>query len=168
VRSNFVPQHAAGGAAPEIMRSLCLNGTRGRLQCSANGAEGLARLLKSKGLLRTVKKNKTPRTAGDSPAARLLANYRRRLLDLLGRAEVAAPREPAELRLAVATLVEALNDDLLRLYRLAESGTLTRSDQMIVMPALERLRDTLRHRGSRLHAMSDTLHKAIAGLPASG
>ena len=118
--------------------------------------------------MRTVTKNKKPGASIDSPAARLLASYRRRLLDLLGRAEADAPREPAELRLSVATLVEALNDDLLRLYRLAETGTLTRSDQLIVMPALERLRDTLRHRGSRLHAMSDTLHKAIAGLPASG
>ena len=122
----------------------------------------------SRGPLLTVTKNKKPGTSTDSPAARLLASYRRRLLDLLGRAEADAPREPAELRLSVATLVEALNDDLLRLYRLAETGTLTRSDQLIVMPALERLRDTLRHRGSRLHAMSDTLHKAIAGLPASG
>ena len=113
-------------------------------------------------------KNKKPRTRGDSATARLLAGYRRRLLDLLGRAEAAAPQEPAELRLAVAALVEALNGDLLRLYRLAESGTLTRSDQLIGVPALEKLRDTLRHRGSRLHAMSDTLHKAIAGLPATG
>jgi len=117
---------------------------------------------------RFVKKNKTLPTASGSTAALLLAGYRRRLIELLGRAEAAAPREPAELRLAVATLVEALNEDLLRLYRLAESGALSRGDQLIVMPALERLRDTLRHRGSRLHAMSDTLHKAIAGLPASG
>jgi hypothetical protein len=115
-----------------------------------------------------VTKKKTPRAAGDSPAVRLLASYRRRLIELLARAEQAAPREPAELRLAVAALVEALNNDLLRLYRLAETGTLTRADQMVVMPALERLRDTLRHRGSRLHAMSDTLHKAIAGLAAAG
>ena len=113
-------------------------------------------------------KNTTPRTADGSTAARLLATYRQRLLDLLGRAEEAAPGEPAELRLAVAALVEQLNDDLLRLYRLAENGTLTRSDQTIAVPALERLRDTLRHRGARLHAMSDTLHKAISGLPASG
>jgi hypothetical protein len=112
-----------------------------------------------------VTKNKTPGTTDGSAAARLLASYRRRLVELLGRAELAAPREPADLRLAVATLVEQLNDDLLGLYRLAEDGTLTRNDQLIAMPALERLRDTLRHRGSRLHAMSDTLHKAIAGLP---
>jgi hypothetical protein len=127
-----------------------------------------ARIRISRGSLRTVTKNKKPRSSGDSAAARLLGSYRARLLDLLQRAEADAPREPTELRLGVATLVEALNDDLLRLYRLAESGTLTRSDQTVVMPALERLRDTLRHRGSRLHAMSDTLHKAIAGLPASG
>jgi hypothetical protein len=118
---------------------------------------------------RTVtKKKKKPGTADDGSAARLLTSYRRRLLELLGRAESAAPGEPAELRLAVATLVEALNDDLLRLYRLAESGALARSDQTVVMPALERLRDTLRHRGSRSHAMSDTLHKALSGLPVSG
>jgi len=127
-----------------------------------------ARFREFEGLVQTVTKNKTSRATTDSPAARLLVSYRRRLNDLLGRAEEAAPREPAELRLAVATLVETLNDDLLRLYRLAESGTMTRGDQMIVVPALERLRDTLRHRGSRLHAMSDTLHKAIAGLPAAG
>ncbi|HUO80570.1 MAG TPA: hypothetical protein VMU00_10555 [Steroidobacteraceae bacterium] len=113
-------------------------------------------------------KNKTSRAHPDSPATRLLSGYRQRLLDLLGQAEAAAPREPAELRLATAELVELLNRDLLRLYRLAESGTLTNSDQTIAMPALERLRDTLRHRGSRLHAMSDTLHKALAGLPATG
>ena len=112
--------------------------------------------------------NKKTRPGGNSPAAQLLTSYRQRLLDLLNRAEADAPHEPADLRLSVATLVEALNIDLLRLYRLAETGALTRSDQMIVMPALERLRDTLRHRGSRLQAMSDTLHKAISGLPASG
>jgi hypothetical protein len=125
------------------------------------------KLLHSRDPFSFVKKSKTPPTATGSTAVRLLAGYRRQLVELLGRAETAAPREPAELRLAVATLVEALNDDLLRLYRLAESGSLLRSDQLIVMPALERLRDTLRHRGSRVHAMSDTLHKAIAGLPAS-
>jgi len=79
---------------------------------------------------------------------------------------VSAPREPAELKLAVAALVEGLNRDLLRLYRLAESGALTREDQLIAMPALERLRDALRHRGARLAPISDTLHKAIATLPA--
>jgi hypothetical protein len=123
---------------------------------------------KNKACRSVVTKKKTPRTIDGSAAARLLATYRQRLLELLDRAEASAPREPAELRLAVATLVEHLNDDLLRLYRLAEAGTLTRSDQLVVMPALERLRDTLRHRGSRLHAMSDTLHKAISGLRVAG
>ena len=117
---------------------------------------------------RFVKNDKTPPTPRGTTATRLLAGYRRQLVELLGRAESAAPREPAELRLAVATLVEVLNADLMRLYRLAEGGTLTRGDQTVVVPALERLRDTLRQRGSRLHAMSDTLHKAIAGLPANG
>ncbi len=113
-------------------------------------------------------KKKTPRNTDASAATRLLTGYRRRLAELLDRAETAAPREPAELRLAVASLVDELNDDLLRLYRLAEGGTMTRGDQLVVVPALERLRDTLRHRGSRVHAMSDTLHKAISGLPAHG
>jgi hypothetical protein len=134
----------------------------------ARATHGWVRGVGIEGRHRTVTKITTPRTADGSAAARLLASYRRRLLELLGRAELAAPREPAELRLAVATLVEQLNDDLLRLYRVAESGALTRADQMVVMPTLERLRDTLRHRGARLRPMSDTLHKAIAGLPASG
>ena len=134
----------------------------------SRGADGSVPSLSTSRIpFRFVKKNKTPQTAS-GPAARLLASYRQRLGELLDRAATAAPSEPAELRLAVAAVVEAINDDLLRLYRLAESGALTRSDQLIVMPALERLRDTLRHRGSRVHAMSDTLHKAIAGLPASG
>ena len=150
------------------MRRHRLNATRGRLQCVAHGIEGpVPGSLISRDTISFVKKSKAPPIAGDSAVARLLAGYRRQLVELLDRAVIAAPREPAELRLAVATLVEALNDDLLRLYRLAESGSLLRSDQLIVMPALERLRDTLRHRGSRVHAMSDTLHKAIAGLPAS-
>ena len=110
----------------------------------------------------------TPPTPDDSAATRLLAAYRQRLLELLRHAELAAPREPAELRLAVGTLVEELNGDLLRLYRLAESGALLRSDQTIVVPTLERLRDTLRQRGARLQRMSDTLHKAVCVLPASG
>ncbi len=113
-----------------------------------------------------MKKKKTPRTPSDTAAARLLADYRRRLAELLARAEASAPREPADLRLAVAALVESLNADLLRLYRLAETGTLSRTDQLIVMPALERLRDALRHRGARLAPLGDTLHKAIAVLPA--
>ena len=73
-----------------------------------------------------VTRNKTLRTAEGSAAARLLASYRRRLQELLGRAELASPAEPAELRLAVGELVEDLNADLLRLYRLAESGALPR------------------------------------------
>ncbi|MBS0376308.1 MAG: hypothetical protein JSR73_17145 [Proteobacteria bacterium] len=110
-------------------------------------------------------KKKTSRSTRRTTTTRLLADYRQRLAELLSRAEVAAPREPAELKLAVAALVEDLNRDLLRLYRLAEGGTLTREDQLIAMPALERLRDALRHRGARVAPISDTLHKAIATLP---
>lgn len=111
-------------------------------------------------------KTKKNRAATDPPTARLLAEYRSRLAELLTHAELAAPREPAELRLAVTTLVERLNDDLLRLYRLAEGGALGRADQLVAIPALERLRDTLRQRGARPHPMSDTLHKAVAVLAA--
>lgn len=125
------------------------------------------RLLAQRVARRHVTKNKTPRTTESSAAVRLLTSYRRRLVELLERAELAAPGEPAELRLAVATLVEHLNGDLLRLYQLAETGALTRGDQTIVVPALERLRDTLRHRSARPHPMSDTLHKAICVLPAT-
>jgi hypothetical protein len=113
-----------------------------------------------------VKQKKSTRSTRRTSTTRLLRDYRHHLAELLSQAEVVAPREPAELRLAVAALVEGLNRDLLRLYRLAEGGTLTREDQLIAMPALERLRDALRHRGARLAPISDTLHKAIATLPA--
>ena len=98
------------------------------------------------------------------PAA-LLAQYRRRLVDLLDIAETSAPAEPAALRAAVDLLVENLNADLLNLYRAVEHGALTPRDAAILLPAFERLRNVLRHRGVRLCSMRDTLHKAVTGMP---
>ena len=38
----------------------------------------------------------------------------------------------------------------------------------VVLPALERLRDTLRQRGTRVRPVRDTLGKAVAGLASAG
>ena len=98
------------------------------------------------------------------PAA-LLAQYRTRLVELIGTAEASAPSEPASLRAAVDLLVENLNADLLRLYRAVEHGALKPRDAAILLPAFERLRNVLRHRDVRLCSMRDTLHKAVTGMP---
>lgn len=111
----------------------------------------------------TSKKN-SKRDRGATLAARLLSAYRLRLTMLLEAAESTAPLESGELKLAVGRLVEDLNADLLRLYRLAEDGALSSIERRVAMPTLERLRDTLRHRGARVRPMRDTLHKAINGL----
>ena len=100
------------------------------------------------------------------PAAILLIRYRTRLNALLAAAETAAPEEPGELRAAVDQLVEDLNADLLALYRAAERGILKAREAAILVPAVERLRNVLRHRDVRLCSMRDTLHKAVSGLAA--
>ncbi len=101
-------------------------------------------------------------------ATRLLTSYRQRLAHLLERASAAGAAKAPDLRLEIAALVEGLNDDLLALYRLAESGTLLAVDLTVVLPALERLRDTLRQRGTRVRPVRDTLGKAVAGLASAG
>jgi hypothetical protein len=95
----------------------------------------------------------------------LLTGYRTRLAALVAAAEAAAPAEPGELRAAVDQLVEELNADLLTLYRAAERGALKARDATILVPALERLRNVLRHRDVRLCSMRDTLHKAVMAVP---
>ena len=104
-------------------------------------------------------------TPNNNPAAvRLLPLYRRRLIELLRAAEEAAPIEPAALCVAIGKVVADLNADLLGLYRRSEGGFLRRSDQGIVMPALERLRDVLRRHSMQIRPIRDTLRKAISGL----
>jgi hypothetical protein len=95
----------------------------------------------------------------------LLTGYRDQLARLLASAEAAAPHEPPVLRAAVDSLVEALNADLLRLYRDTEARRRKSKEAAIVVPALERLRNILRHRDVRVRPMRDTLHKAVIGLP---
>ena len=100
-----------------------------------------------------------------TPAALALRSYRERLSQMLTWAENANPSEAGALRLAVARLVEELSRDLLHLYRKLEARELTGTDQTVVMPALERLRDVLRHWRMRARPLRDTLHKAIAAFP---
>ena len=100
-----------------------------------------------------------------TPAALALRSYRERLSQMLTWAETADPAEAGALRLAVARLVEELSRDLLHLYRKLEARELTSTDQTVVMPALERLRDVLRHWRMRSRPLRDTLHKAIAAFP---
>ena len=106
-----------------------------------------------------------PSGAEGARATALLARYRARLAELLAAAESAAPSEPGELRAAVDHLVEALNADLLGLYRDAERGTLAAREAAILLPALEKLRNVLRHRDVRLRTIRDTLHKAVSAMP---
>jgi hypothetical protein len=100
-----------------------------------------------------------------TPAALALRSYRDRLSQMLTWAESANPADAGALRLAVARLVEELSRDLLDLYRKLEDRELTGTDQTVVMPALERLRDVLRHWRMRARPLRDTLHKAIAAFP---
>jgi len=100
-----------------------------------------------------------------TPAALALRSYRERLSEMLAWAESANPAEAGALRFAVARLVEELSSDLLHFYRKLEARELTGTDQTVVLPALERLRDVLRHWRMRSRPLRDTLHKAIATCP---
>jgi hypothetical protein len=100
-----------------------------------------------------------------TPAARTLAIYRSRLAELLTRAETAAQNGDAEIHFTVSTLVDGLSGDLMRLYDEAQRGVLTQSDRAIVLPALEFMREILRHAWSRPRALRDTLNKALAAVP---
>gem|GEM_PF-6820194 len=108
---------------------------------------------------------KTPAGAPDAaPATALLARYRARLVALVDSAQAVAPTEPGELRSAVDRLVEELSADLLACYRAAERGELPAGEAAILLPALERLRNVLRHRDTRLRSIRDTLHKAVSAM----
>jgi hypothetical protein len=96
-----------------------------------------------------------------TPAARALANYRTRLAEILRLTDTATPAQFRALNLAVAHLVDELSHELLLLYQQREHHALTDTDRAIVMPALERVRDVLRHRQRRSRPLHDTLHKAI-------
>jgi hypothetical protein len=112
----------------------------------------------------TSKKSSTPATDAVQPA-HLLARYRERLARLLETATAAAPGEPPLLRVAVESLLEDLNSDLLALYRGSEARRLKPKEMAIVVPALEKLRNVLRQRDARVRSMRDTLHKAVTVLP---
>jgi hypothetical protein len=100
-----------------------------------------------------------------TPAARTLAIYRSRLAELLTRAETAAQNGDAEIHFTVSTLVDRLSGDLMRLYDESQRGVLTQSDRATVLPALELMREILRHAWSRPRALRDTLNKALAAVP---
>jgi len=96
-----------------------------------------------------------------TPAARALASYRARLAVLLTSIERATAPEVRTLDHAVAKLVDELSVDLLRLYQKQEHHLLIETDRAVVIPALERLRDVLRHRHRRSRPFGDTVKKAI-------
>jgi hypothetical protein len=107
----------------------------------------------------------TSSSAEATPAARTLAIYRSRLAELLARAETAAQNGDTEIHFTVSTLVDRLSGDLMRLYDESQRGVLTQSDRATVLPALELMREILRHAWSRPRALRDTLNKALAAVP---
>ena len=98
-----------------------------------------------------------PQTTG----SRVLRQHRDCLQALLKRAVGAGGGDSAQVKREVSALVDQLADDLVRLYSLSERGVLSRSDHLIVLPALERLRNSLRFWQHRRRALRDTLHRAI-------
>ena len=96
-----------------------------------------------------------------TPAARVLLRHRDQLEALLRQAEVAEAADSTSLKRQVSNLVDELAEDLIRLYALAERGTLCKSDHLVVLPALERLRNALRFWQHRRRPLRDTLHRAI-------
>jgi hypothetical protein len=107
----------------------------------------------------------TSNSAEATSAARTLATYRSRLAELLARAETDAQNDDAEIHFTVSTLVDRLSSDLMRLYDESQRGLLTQSDLATVLPALEFMREVLRHAWSRPRALRDTLYKALAAVP---
>jgi hypothetical protein len=111
--------------------------------------------------------DQSPTAIEATPAARSLAIYRARLAVLLARADVAAQNGEAEIHFTVSTLVDRLSGDLMRLYDDSQRGALSPSDRATVLPALEFMREVLRHAWSRPRALRDTLQKALAVIPGS-
>jgi hypothetical protein len=114
-----------------------------------------------------VTASKTTGPIEATSAARSLVIYRTRLADLLARAEIVAQDESSEIHLAVSALVDRLSCDLVRLYDDLERGALAQSDRVIVLPALEFMREVLRHSYSRPRSIRDALSKALAPIPRS-
>ena len=98
-----------------------------------------------------------PQTAG----SRVLRQHRDALHTLLKQAEGTAGGDSTQVKREVTALVDQLAEDLVRLYSLSERGVLSRSDHLIVLPALERLRNSLRFWQHRRRELRDTLHRAI-------
>lgn len=94
-------------------------------------------------------------------AARILRAHRDCLRRLLARADAADPAQSAQVGHAVSLLVEQLAQDLIRLYAHADRGLLTETDLVVVLPALERLRNSLRFWQHRRRTLRDTIHRAI-------
>jgi hypothetical protein len=112
-----------------------------------------------------VTTRKTVGPAEATPAARMLASYRTRLAELLARAETAGQNGNPDIHLAVGALVERLSFDLIQLYDHSERGLLAESDRITVVPALELMREILRHAHRRPRSLRDTLHMALAPIP---
>jgi hypothetical protein len=100
---------------------------------------------------------RSPTAIEATPAARVLAMYRTRLAVLLARADIAVQNGEAEIHFTVNTLVDRLSADLMRLYDESQRGALSSSDRDTVLPALEFMREVLRHAWSRPRALRDTL-----------
>ncbi len=87
--------------------------------------------------------------------------YRSLLANLLARAEGKDRADEAAIGLAFARLVDSLGADLVQLYQDQALGQLSESDRLIVLPALERMRNVLRRAHRRTISLRDTLHKAL-------
>jgi len=106
-------------------------------------------------------------TAPVTLAARTLSLYRARLKDLLDQVDNSDGHGEANIRFSLGTLIEQLSTELMLLYYESTRGGLVHSDQTIVLPALERMRDVLRRAHRRPLPLRDALHKAIAAMPSS-
>jgi len=106
-------------------------------------------------------------TAPVTLAARTLSLYRARLKDLLDQVDNSDGRGEATIRFSLGTLIEQLSTELMLLYHESARGGLVQSDQTIVLPPLERMRDVLRRAHRRPLPLRDALHKAIGAMPSS-
>jgi hypothetical protein len=97
----------------------------------------------------------------ETRAERTLSVYRSLLVNLLTRAEGQGRADEAAIGLAFARLVDGLGADLVQLYQDQAQGLLSESDRLIVLPALERMRNVLRRAHRRTLSLRDTLHKAL-------
>jgi len=70
-------------------------------------------------------------------------------------------REQVAIGLAFARLVDSLAADLVQLYQEESSGRLSESDRLLVLPALERMRNVLRRAQRPTRSLRDTLRNAL-------